>query len=125
MKHALLLGNLFQLAIVTLLVVYATREQGRRVLFMLGLAVVLTAVMSLAGCIHQARPAVDTHVAPGCVVTEPPPLLGDAEEATDEDVRRLVAWTRETWMSCAPMQSQDYPPWDPNEPADDGEDLDP
>ena len=120
MKHALLLGNLLQLSIMTLLVIYAAREQGRRALIMLGLAVVLTAVMTLAGCAHSVQ---RTHAAPGCVVTEPPPLLGDAEEATDEDVRRLVAWTRETWMSCAPMQSRDYPPWDPNEPADDGEDL--
>ena len=123
MKHALLLGNLFQLAIVTLLVVYATREQGRRVLFMLGLAVVLTAVMSLAGCIHQARPAVDTHVAPGCVVTEPPPLLGDIDDVTDEDLRRLVEWSKATWPSCASMRSEDYPAWSLEEPADDGEEL--
>jgi hypothetical protein len=121
MKHALLLGNLFQLAIVTLLVVYATREQGRRVLIMLGLAVVLTAVMSLAGCAHSVQ---QSRVAPGCVVTAPPPIPLDAREGTDEEVKALGDWAHATWLACASMRAEDYPPSPLYEEAGEGEEGD-
>ena len=122
MRHALLLGNLLQLSIMTLLVIYAAREQGRRALIMLGLAVVLTAVMTLAGCIHQARPAVDTHVAPGCVVTEPPPSLPRVAGPAETD--RANAWMHALWNACASMRAADYPAPPLYEEAGPGEESD-
>ena len=114
MRHALLLGNLLQLSIMTLLVIYAAREQGRRALIMLGLAVVLTAVMTLAGCAHSVKPHPAHPEIDRCQHSGPPAYVVTVEQRKQ--------WIR--WMTCTGVGANYGAPQPLYEEAGPGEESD-
>lgn len=78
---------------------------GRAAEVLLAVGALLLA-LALVSCANP-RPAL---VAPTCVVTEPPPGPGaDEFDITDEELAALMAWSRDVWLRCAPMDADAYP----------------
>ena len=99
--------------------IYSIRSDWRRVTVLMVMGILLTWIAVMAGCAH---PITQARVAPGCLVTTPPPSL--PPHATPAQARRANEWMASTWNACASMRAEDYPPAPLYEEAEPGEESD-